>query len=138
VASVQLISKPRDAGRLQAVYRDLAEKALSPEYLVAEPAAHALSFAGDVEAVPFLAAIARNKFFDAVAIEGLARIGDVSSVNAIETVMRDSTDPFMPAIASSKLQELRNRTTSVSVLSEIDRVIAGAATLQGAPSLPAR
>ena len=58
---MQLIVEGRDPSRLRAICRELADRAQSPIYSVAEPAVHALGFAGDVEAVPFLAEVSRNK-----------------------------------------------------------------------------
>jgi hypothetical protein len=123
-AQVQVIVEPRDATRLRAKCRQLASKVMAC-YETWDLSIRSLAFVDHDEAVPFLLAVSRADPFQPTAVEGLARIGTMSAVLAVETVMAEAKEPIMFLVARSRLMAVHVSTNDGAVRKEIERVLAG-------------
>lgn len=122
-AQVQVIVEPRDATRLRARCEQLASKVMAG-YETWDLSIRSLASVDDDEAVPFLLAVTKADPFQPTAVEGLARIGTMPAVLAVETVMAEAKEPIMFLVARSRLMTVRGSTNDAAVRKEVERALA--------------
>jgi len=115
---------PRDETKLKTVYAELLASASSRNAQVRLDSARALSLANDPAAVPSLVKLLASSDGSAFAraAEGLARIADKASIEALLAAATDK-DPFRRQTAAYHLQQARPRIDDRALLKRVDAAI---------------
>lgn len=124
-APLVVIVGPRDEKKLKTVYAELEADALQLSNARRRlDGARALAMSGDPLAVPHLVRLlqARDDGVFAQGAEGLARIADKASIEALLAAAADN-DPFRRQTAAYQLQQARPRITDRALLKRIDAAI---------------